>query len=186
MNGRIDMIIDGGEVGIGLESTIIDMTVEPPQILRPGFVTEEMLSKVLGTIDIDKTILSNDSGLAPKAPGMKYRHYAPKGQLSIVTGESKQVVSYINEQAKAAMEAGKKVGIIGSEELLGQYQADSVKSAGSKDDEQAIAHNLYRILREFDDENVEIIYSESFDQGGMGQAIMNRLLKAAGHSVIEV
>jgi L-threonylcarbamoyladenylate synthase len=186
MNGRIDMIIDGGEVGIGLESTIIDMTVEPPQILRPGFVTEEMLAKVLGTIDIDKTILSNDSGLAPKAPGMKYRHYAPKGQLSIVTGESKKVVSYINEQAKAAMKEGKKVGIIGSEELLEQYQADSVKSAGSKDDEQAIAHNLYRILREFDDENVEIIYSESFDQGGMGQAIMNRLLKAAGHSVKEV
>ena len=186
MNGRIDMIIDGGEVGIGLESTIIDMTVEPPQILRPGFVTEEMLAQVLGTIDIDKTILSNDSDLAPKAPGMKYRHYAPKGQLTIVTGEHDKVVDYINRQANEAALTGKKVGIIGSEELLEQYRADSVKSAGSRADEQAIAHNLYRILSEFDDENVKVIYSESFDQCGMGQTIMNLLLKAAGHSVIEV
>lgn len=186
MDGRIDMIIDGGEVGIGLESTIIDMTVNPPQILRPGFVTEAMLAEVLGDVDVDKTILSNDSKLAPKAPGMKYRHYAPKGQLTIVTGESEKVVGYINEMSREAQKDGKKVGIIGSEEFLAEYQADSVKSAGSRDDEQAIAHNLYRILREFDDENVEVIYSESFDNGGMGQAIMNRLLKAAGHNVTEV
>ena len=186
MDGRIDMIIDGGEVGIGLESTIIDMTVNPPQILRPGFITEAMLAEVLGDVDVDKTIFSNDSKLAPKAPGMKYRHYAPKGQLTIVTGESKKVVRNINELSREAGKEGKKVGIIGSEEFLAQYQADSVKSAGSRDDEQAIAHNLYRILREFDDENMEVIYSESFDNGGMGQAIMNRLLKAAGHNVTEV
>ena len=186
MDGRIDMIIDGGEVGIGLESTIIDMTVNPPQILRPGFITEAMLAEVLGDVDVDKTIFSNDSKLAPKAPGMKYRHYAPKGQLTIVTGESEKVVGYINEMSREAQKDGKKVGIIGSEEFLAQYQADSVKSAGSRNDEQAIAHNLYRILREFDDENVEVIYSESFDNGGMGQAIMNRLLKAAGHNVTEV
>ena len=186
MDGRIDMIIDGGEVGIGLESTIIDMTVNPPQILRPGFITEAMLAEVLGDVDVDKTIFSNDSKLAPKAPGMKYRHYAPKGQLTIVTGESEKVVGYINEMSREAQKDGKKVGIIGSEEFLAQYQADSVKSAGSRDDEQEIAHNLYRILREFDDENVEVIYSESFDNGGMGQAIMNRLLKAAGHNVTEV
>ena len=186
MDGRIDMIIDGGEVGIGLESTIIDMTVNPPQILRPGFITEDMLAEVLGDVDVDKTILSNDSKLAPKAPGMKYRHYAPKGQLTIVTGESEKVVGYINELSREAQKNGKKVGIIGSEEFFTEYQADSVKSAGSRDDEQAIAHNLYRILREFDDENVEVIYSESFDNGGMGQAIMNRLLKAAGHNVTQV
>ena len=186
MDGRIDMIIDGGEVGIGLESTIIDMTVNPPQILRPGFITEAMLAEVLGDVDVDKTIFSNDSKLAPKAPGMKYRHYAPKGQLTIVTGESEKVVGYINEMSREAQKDGKKVGIIGSEEFLAEYQADSVKSAGSRNDEQAIAHNLYRILREFDDENVEVIYSESFDNGGMGQAIMNRLLKAAGHNVTEV
>lgn len=184
MDGRIDMIIDGGEVGIGLESTIIDMTVNPPQILRPGFITEEMLAEVLGDVDVDRTILSNDSNLAPKAPGMKYRHYAPKGQLTIVAGESKKVVEYINQHTKAAAEAGRKAGVIGSQELLDRYRADCVKSVGSREDEQAIAHNLYRILREFDDEAVEVIYSECFDNGEMGQAIMNRLLKAAGHNVV--
>ena len=186
MDGRIDMIIDGGEVGIGLESTIIDMTVNPPQILRPGFITEEMLSQVLGEVDVDKTILSGDTKLAPKAPGMKYRHYAPKGQLTIVTGASENVVAYINAQVEEAHRQGKKAGIIGTEELLASYKADAVKSAGSKDDEQMIAHNLFRILREFDDEDVDVIYSESFDNAQLGQAIMNRLLKAAGHSVKEV
>ena len=186
MNGRIDMIIDGGEVGIGLESTIIDLTVDPPQILRPGFITEEMLAKVLGRIDIDRTILSNDTTMVPKAPGMKYRHYAPKGQLTIVSGVPSKVTKYINEQAAVARESGKKVGVIGSQEQLAGYRADFVKSVGARDDEQAIAHNLYRILREFDDEDAEVIYSESFDNGGMGQAIMNRLLKAAGHNMISV
>ncbi len=186
MRGRIEMIIDGGEVGIGLESTIIDLTVSPPQILRPGYITEEMLEQVLGQVDTDRTILSNDSGLAPKAPGMKYRHYAPKGDLTIVEGENSEVISYINRQAQAYQAAGKKVGVIGSRESWKAYHGDTVKDAGSRQDEQEIARNLYRILREFDDEEVDIIFSEAFDSNGMGQAIMNRLLKAAGHKVVYV
>lgn len=186
MNGKIDMIIDGGEVGIGLESTIIDLTVSPPQILRPGYITEDMLAEVLGSVDTDKTILSNDSGQTPKAPGMKYRHYAPKGELIIVDGDPKQVVKYINEQTGACQAKGCKVGIIGCTESLNAYEADVVKNIGSREDEEAIAKNLYRILREFDEEEVDMIYSESFDTIGMGQAIMNRLLKAAGHKVIHL
>ncbi|MBQ6696613.1 MAG: threonylcarbamoyl-AMP synthase [Lachnospiraceae bacterium] len=186
MNGKIDMIIDGGEVGIGLESTIIDLTVSPPQILRPGYITENMLAEVLGSVDTDKTILSNDSGQAPKAPGMKYRHYAPKGELIIVDGDPKQVVKYINEQTGACQAKGCKVGIIGCTESLNAYEADVVKNIGSREDEEAIAKNLYRILREFDEEEVDMIYSESFETIGMGQAIMNRLLKAAGHKVIHL
>ncbi len=186
MAGRIDMIIDGGEVGIGLESTIVDLTVEPPQILRPGYITQEMLNEVLGQVDVDKTILDNSSGLAPKAPGMKYRHYAPKGDLTIVTGDSEEVVKYINEQATDFVAAGKKVGIIASDEMLQQYCATIVKNIGNRTDEAAIARNLYRILREFDEEGAEIIFSEAFDDGGMGQAIMNRLLKAAGHKVVKL
>lgn len=186
MNGKIDMIIDGGEVGIGLESTIIDLTVSPPQILRPGYITENMLAEVLGSVDTDKTILSNDSGLAPKAPGMKYRHYAPKGELIIVDGDPEQVVKYINEQTGACQAKGCKVGIIGCTESLNAYEADVVKNIGSREDEEAIAKNLYRILREFDEEEVDMIYSESFETIGMGQAIMNRLLKAAGHKVIHL
>ena len=186
MAGRIDMIIDGGEVGIGLESTIVDLTVDPPQILRPGYITQEMLNEVLGQVDVDKTILDNSSGLAPKAPGMKYRHYAPKGDLTIVTGEALAVVDYINEQAAGYEAMGKKVGIIASDEMLQQYRATIVKNIGNRTDEAAIARNLYRILREFDEEGAEIIFSEAFDDGGMGQAIMNRLLKAAGHKVVKL
>lgn len=186
MSGKIDMILDGGEVGIGLESTIIDLTVSPPQVLRPGYITEAMLEEVLGQVDIDKTILSNDSGQAPKAPGMKYRHYAPAGELTIITGEREQVTKYMNEQTLKYQAKGCKVGIIGSQEALSDYHADVVKNVGSREDEEAIARNLYRILREFDDEKVDIIFSESFESSGMGQAIMNRLLKAAGHKVVNL
>lgn len=186
MDGRIDMIIDGGEVGIGLESTIIDLTVTPPQILRPGFITQEMLSEVLGEVDADITILDGDSGQAPRAPGMRYRHYAPKGELTIVTGAQDKVVEYINEAAAQAQMSGEKTGVIGTQELLGRYRADVVKCAGSRLDDVGIGRHLYAILREFDDEGVTRIYSESFDTQGYGQAIMNRLLKAAGHNVVSL
>lgn len=186
MDGRIEMIIDGGAVGIGLESTIIDLTVSPPQILRPGYVTEEMLRRVLGRVDTDVTILSADSGQAPKAPGMKYRHYAPKGELTIVEGEPDAVVAYINGQVRKARENGEKTGVIGTDECAGRYCADVVKSVGSREDEEGIARHLFTVLREFDDENVERMYSESFDSAGLGQAIMNRLLKAAGHHVVRL
>lgn len=186
MNSRIEMIIDGGEVGIGLESTIIDLTVTPPQILRPGFITQEMLSEVLGEVETDVTILSGDSGQAPKAPGMKYRHYAPKGDLTIVTGPQEKVVEYINSEAAKAILEGEKTGVIGTQEMLDKYHAQVVKSVGSRDDELSIGRRLYTILREFDDENVTRIYSESFETEGFGQAIMNRLLKAAGHKVVRL
>ena len=186
MMGRIDAIIDGGEVGIGLESTIIDLTVSPPQILRPGYITREKLSAVLGTVDTDATILRADSGQAPKAPGMKYRHYAPRGELTIVEGTPEQVREYINREAAADHAAGEKTGIIGTEEMLSGYTADVVKSVGSRRDEDSIARHLYTILREFDDEGVTKIYSEGFSTDGFGQAIMNRLLKAAGHKVVKL
>ena len=184
MMGRIDAIIDGGEVGIGLESTIIDLTVTPPQILRPGYITQEKLSEVLGTVDTDTTILRADSGQAPKAPGMKYRHYAPKGELTIVEGAPEEVREYMNRAAATDHAAGEKTGIIGTEEMLSGYTADVVKSVGSRKDEDSIARHLYTILREFDDEGVTKIYSEGFSTEGFGQAIMNRLLKAAGHKVV--
>lgn len=186
MDGRIDMIIDGDGVEIGLESTIVDLTGEKPMILRPGYITEEMLNEVLGQVEIDQTILSADSKQRPKAPGMKYRHYAPKGELTIVEGDPDKVASYINEQTALHMAKGEKTGVIGTSDMADSYRADSVKIAGDRDDEEAIARQLYTFLREFDDENIEYMYSESFDATGMGQAVMNRLLKAAGHKVITV
>ena len=190
MDGRIEMIIDGGSIGIGLESTIVDLTGEVPMILRPGYITKEMLERVLGKVQVDRTILDGNSKQPPKAPGMKYRHYAPKGDLTILSGTQDKVVSEINKRAQTMRAEGAKVGVIGTDDTIALYQADSVKSAGSRADEETIARALYRILREFDDEGVMVIYSESFEAsvetGGIGQAIMNRLLKAAGHHIEQV
>ena len=186
LQGRIETILDSGSVGIGLESTIIDLTSDVPMILRPGYVTEEMLREALGEVCLDKTILDVTSDAKPKAPGMKYKHYAPKGDLTIVTGNQENVISYINGQIEKKLEAGYKVGVICTEESQADYIACVHKNIGSRKDEEMIAHNLYEILREFDAEAVDFIYSEAFAVGGIGQAIMNRLLKAAGHKLIEV
>lgn len=186
MDGRIEMIVDGGEVGIGLESTIVDLTVNPPEILRPGYVTREMLTEVCGEVDTDVTILNDKSGQAPKAPGMKYRHYAPKGELTIVSGEQEAVVAYVNTRIQQAKADGKKTGVIATDETASCYCADVVKSAGRRGDELTVAKKLYTILREFDDEEVELMYAEAFCEAGIGQAVMNRLLKAAGHHMVEV
>lgn len=186
MEGRIEMILDGGQVGIGLESTIVDLTVSPPQILRPGYVTEEMLEQVLESVELDVALPGEDSGRSPRAPGMKYRHYAPRGELVVVEGSPARVAEFINRAAEEDRRAGDKTGILGSSELLAEYRADVVKCVGSRGDEESIARNLFAVLREFDEEGVTRIYSESFSSAGLGQAIMNRLLKAAGHRVIQV
>lgn len=184
LTGKIEMIIDGGQVGIGLESTIVDLTSEVPMILRPGYITADMLKDVLGEISIDRTIIDSSSTQRPKAPGMKYRHYAPKGQLTIVQGSQDKVVEYINTMTQKAVLEGKRVGVIGTDSTRNLYDAEVVKSVGSRDDEKTIAHELFKVLREFDDENIDVMFSESFDENGIGQAIMNRLLKAAGHNVV--
>lgn len=184
MDGRIEMIIDGGDVEIGLESTIVDLTAEQPIILRPGYITKEMLEQVLSAVEEDSTIMRDDSGQAPKAPGMKYRHYAPKGDLTIVDGTEECVVEYINTRIALHRDDNKKTGVIGTDASVTKYKADVCKSLGERSDEKAIAKELYRVLRELDDESVEIIYAESFDTDGIGQAVMNRLLKAAGHKVV--
>ena len=184
LDGRVEMILDGGQVGIGLESTIIDLTQEEPAILRPGFITKKMLEEVLGEVEVDSALIAPDSGIAPRAPGMKYRHYAPKGELVILEGERGKVVAGINRAVADRRAQGKKTGVICTDDTRSLYEADSVKRTGSRGDDESVARELFRILREFDDEGVEYIYSESFDEGDLGQAIMNRLMKAAGHRVI--
>lgn len=186
LDGKIEMIVDGGAVEIGVESTILDLTVTPPMILRPGAVTKEMLEKVLGEVAEDKALLSADSKKAPKAPGMKYRHYAPKAKLSIVEGKMELVVDKINQLSCEMEQKGSRVGIIGTEETVGRYVCGNVKCIGTRQDEAVVANRLYAILREFDGEDVDYIFSESFSGSGIGSAVMNRLLKAAGHHVIHV
>lgn len=184
-DGKIDMILDGGTVDIGLESTIVDMTVEPPMILRPGAITKEMLEEVVGEIAVDATLISEEHNQAPKAPGMKYRHYAPKAQLMIVEGEVSETIKAIRQIAYEQVRLGFKVGIIATGETAEYYTNGVVKNIGTRNNENTIAKNLYRVLREFDEEEVDYIYSESFAGDGIGEAIMNRLNKAAGHHTIQ-
>lgn len=185
LDGKIDMILDGGSVDIGVESSILDMTVEPPMILRPGAITKEMLEEVIGEVAVDQTLLSADTDAAPKAPGMKYRHYAPKAQLMIVEGETEEAVKAIKQIAYEQTRLGYQVGIIATNETMESYTTGIVKSIGSRSNENTIAKNLYKVLREFDEEEVSYIYSEAFTSEGIGNAIMNRLGKAAGHHTIQ-
>lgn len=182
MNGRIPMILDGGPVQIGLESTIVDLTEERPVILRPGYITLSMIRSITGEAEMDQGLIADDSSVRPRAPGMKYRHYAPKAELQIVEGPVEQVISYINGKCSGSP----KTGIICTEETRERYTSGNVKCIGSRKDELSIASHLFAILREFDEDHVERIYSESFDTPELGQAIMNRLLKAAGHQKIDV
>lgn len=188
MTGRIDMIVDGGKATLGLESTIVDLTDKKPIILRPGCITKMMLENVIGTTLYDPAILNQkpDQNLIPKAPGMKYRHYAPEGQLVIYEGEIDQVVRSINQIAKEKCNSGYSVGIIATSETQSFYRYGTVKSIGSRRNEVSIAAGLYSILREFDELHTEYIFTESFADNSLGQAIMNRLLKAAGYHIIKV
>lgn len=186
MQGRIEMIIDGGSATIGLESTIVDLTEEIPVILRPGFISMKSLSRVVGDVVYDPAILDSGCDEAPRAPGMKYRHYAPKGELSIVKGDKDKVIDYIRKQTEEALKNGDRVGIIATEETYLNYNATVVQNIGSRDDEATIARRLYAVLRDFDIEGVNRIYSEEFNTPNMGQAIMNRLIKAAGHHIINL
>lgn len=186
LHGKIEILLDGGPVGIGIESTIVDLSEERPMILRPGFITQEMLSAVLGDVGMDPGLASENSKQPPKAPGMRYRHYAPKADLTLVEGTMEEVISKINALTREAQAMGKSVGVLATEENKDCYVADHVIVIGQRQDEAEIARHLFDVLRKFDDLQVDLIYSESFVAAGVGQAIMNRLLKAAGHKRIFV
>lgn len=187
MNGRINMILDGGPVGIGLESTIVDVSGPLPVLLRPGAITLEMLRDTVGKVEVDPAIQGPPAeGLRPKAPGMKYRHYAPRGELTLVEGESRAVVSAIRRLVEEGLAAGRKVAVICTEETRDQYSGGILRCVGTRTRQETIAHNLFAVLRELDDLGAEIIYSESFSQDHLGRAVMNRLMKAAGYRVIQV
>lgn len=189
LSGKIEAVLDGGPVGIGLESTIIDMTEDTPVILRPGYITREMLSEAIGEVRMDEALLKKGTqiGIRPKAPGMKYKHYAPKAPLIIFEGCGRDVRKEIQERTLRARAEGKRVGIIAAGETKNCYSVNAlIKSPGSRKDEDSIARGLYAVLREFDEEEVDIIFTESFRDGRLGPAVMNRLLKAAGYEVVEV
>lgn len=185
LNGRIDYIIGGPKCNVGVESTILDCTVDPPLVLRPGGITLEMLKAIDNRIEIDRAIMQKPTeNLKPKAPGMKYRHYAPKAEVKIIKGENKKTIEKINEMIHNYIDEGKKVGILTSDKNISFYNKGEVLSLGSTLDE--VAQNLFEALRTLDDRGVDIILAEAYEEKGVGIAIMNRLNKSAGYNIINV
>lgn len=183
LDGRIDAVIDGGAVDIGLESTIVDLSGDIPTLLRPGYITVSMISEVIGDVDRDPTLDNGVSGgMKPKAPGMMYRHYAPNGDMVIVSGGTQAVIDRINEFVRE--HDPNETAVITTRENEGAYCGCMVECMGERRDEQSVARQLYAVLRKMDEYNIKYIYVESFESGELGDAIMNRLLKAAGYKVI--
>jgi len=178
LNGRIAGIVDGGPTGVGVESTVLYCTDKIPVILRPGGVSKEEIEQVIGQVTYDQNIL--DEKHQPKSPGMKYTHYAPDAPLTIVEGSPHFIQALIQEQR----EKGKRVGVLTTEENKDKYQADQIIVCGKRSDLHSVAAQLYDSLRQFNEQPLDVLFSESFPTEGVGQAIMNRLLKAAGHRII--
>ncbi|MBP3569607.1 MAG: threonylcarbamoyl-AMP synthase [Lachnospiraceae bacterium] len=187
LSGRIEMIVDGGDSDIGLESSIIDLSGDVPMILRPGYITKEDFEQVVSEVEYDKAVLATkpQESVVAKAPGMKYRHYAPKGQITIVEGESLAVAKKINALVQEQEAKGVRVAVLCAEETKEKYGCMHVYSLGSLKSEKEISAHLFAALRSFDTEQMEVIYSESFEQTRLAGAIMNRLRKAAGYQTIQ-
>lgn len=187
LDGKVDFIIGGSMCKVGVESTVIDCTVYPPCVLRPGGITLEMLKEIDRNIYIDPAIMEKPNvNLKPKAPGMKYRHYAPKAPLKIVNGDLKKTIAKINEIVQNYIDENKVVGIMATDETIENYKNGIVISLGSRKNLDIIAKNLFETLRIFDDKKVDLILSEAFEENGVGLAIMNRLKKSAGFDIISL
>lgn len=187
LDGKVDCILGGEQSDIGVESTIVDCTVNPPLVLRPGGVTLEMLREIDPNINIDPAIMKKpEPNLKPKAPGMKYRHYAPKAKVTIVSGNKKNTIEKIKEMVHYNIEKKKKVCILTVDENEKEYSEGIKISLGSLNDLSTVARNLFETLRKCDDIGADVVFAESFEQKGVGIAIMNRLNKAAGFDIVEV
>ena len=187
LNGRIDAILDGGPTTIGVESTVLDLSVNPPTVLRPGGTTFEALKKVLSNVQLHPFVEAETELPIEKikSPGMKHRHYAPKADVILVEGSISAIKSKIQELAKAYALKDEKVGILATDETQKFYEAAVVKSLGSRFNLEIIAQNLFRLLREVDSEKVDVIIAEGISSEGMGLAVMNRLRKASGYHIIK-
>lgn len=192
LSGKVDIIIDGGNSTVGLESTVLDITPAQPVILRPGGVTQEQLRLLLGSVGMDPAIITGEpSSTTPRSPGMKYRHYAPKAALLLVQGGSDSVVAEICRRAALYIDEGTSVGILATDETKSQYDPSMhiscrMVSLGSRLKPEILASNLFRCLREFDEKAVDVILAEIPESDGIGLAVVNRLTKAAGGNIIKV
>jgi len=187
MDGRIDMVVDGGACRVGLESTVLDLTAEPPVILRPGGVTREDIEGVIGHVEVDPALGKLNEDFVPKSPGMKYTHYSPRADVIVVSGQDfGRIFEKVSELARQYRLSNKRVGVLASSETGRGYSADAVFPAGSRGNLETVAQNLFYGLRFLDDKGVDLIIAEGYPEEGIGLAIMNRLRKAAGNNVIHV
>ncbi len=187
LNGRIDAILDGGPTRIGVESTVLDLSVDPPQVLRPGGTSLEALRRVLGDVKLHPFAVAEKELPIEKtrSPGMKHKHYAPNAEVIVVEGAIPAVIAKVKELAESYRLKGVKVGVLATDETLAAYRADVVKSLGSRFNLDAIAQNLFSLLREFDVEGVGVIIAEGVPTEGLGLAVMNRLRKASGYNIVK-
>lgn len=192
MNGKVDIIIDGGSSMVGVESTVLDLTAEPPVILRPGGVTQEQLQKFIKAVATDPSLSKGAADQAiPRSPGMKYRHYAPKAAMLLVQGPYERVVSEIGRRAELCVREGTATGILTTDETAAFYEPSlhtscRFLSMGSRLHPETLASNLFKCLREFDEKEVDLILAEAPETDGIGTAVMNRMVKAAGGNIIKV
>jgi L-threonylcarbamoyladenylate synthase len=188
LNGRIDVVLDAGPTVIGVESTVLDLTVDPPQVLRPGGTSYESLKKALDKVELNPAVTAEEPIAIEKArsPGLKHKHYAPDADVFVVDGKLSAVVDKINELAAFYMRRGSRVGILCTDETVERYRADVVKTLGSRNDLSGVARNLFGLLREFDLDGVDVVVAESVPAENMGLAVMNRLRKASGYKIFKV
>lgn len=185
--GRVDVIIDGGNADIGVESTVLDVTTYPPTVLRPGGVSFEQLADVLGNVDMDPSLMEKASGdFVPRAPGMKYTHYAPKAEVIVIEGETLKVAEKINSLITEYCCKNIPVGILSTEQTKGLYKGVPTITLGDRLQPATIAANLFKAFRDFDDIGIEVILAEAINNEGIGLAVMNRMKKAAGYNIIRV
>jgi L-threonylcarbamoyladenylate synthase len=187
LDGRIDAILDGGATCIGVESTVLDVTVEPPQVLRPGGVPFEALKKVLGHVTLHPFVAAEKDVAVGEArsPGMRHKHYAPKARVILVEGAVPAIIEKVKQLVAACKLEGKRVGVLATDETAAKYEAYVIKSLGSRYNVEAIAQNLFKLLREFDAEDVDVIIAEGVPVEGLGLAVMNRLRKASGYNIVK-
>ena len=180
MDGKIEGVVDGGACVVGVESTILDLTCEPPRLLRPGGLPLEDIERLIGHVDVDKAVTrALGEGETPKAPGMKYRHYAPKAPVTVVTGAPEKSAQEILRLAKPGD------GVICFDEFAHLFSDQEVHTLGPSDDKLAHSQRVFDALRTFDSSSVGEIYAQCPDNRGLGLAVGNRLKKAAGFHVIE-
>ena len=187
LGGKIPLIIDGGPCEVGLESTVLDMTAPAPTIVRPGGVTPEMLRRILpGVAVADSVMRPLRADEKAVSPGMMYRHYAPRGQLTLVRGEAGAVRAACRKRYAEAVAAGKSARVLAFAENAAGYAGCETLTIGSLAQPETIARELFSALRRMDAEDVEVILCEAVATEGIGLAIMNRMCRAAAFRVLDV